>query len=570
MIIAAFSFSMIVFIAAMVIDLAVTRNVRASHQVAADSAATAAASTLADLGGQGSCEMAKGYLVEAGHSGAAGIDCSTIPSACAVGTSSGSAFVDAGSVRITLVHPVDDGHTTMQAGAIGAPTQTTSSLDGDRCDRFSVQMEDVRSTFFGAIAGVEEHSTSIHAVATSTIVTDEGRAINLVLLEPHDCQVLTVSGGGGTKGGVLVLPTADPATGVTWPGRIAIDSDGTGSCNSKGVVHAGGTGAVVRADGPAGCAAERLADGPGAGCGEIHVAAIGPSGCGLPACSKSGVVAPDPTTSAEPTTRALVDWRYNCKTSYPASVNVPRCPVSAATPPYIDQLVAAVGSSGRPTGYRSYSGEGYPCDVKSGDVTVPVGNWVIDCELSVSDSLRFQGGNLVFDDDVELVGSARLEVNASNGNSFHWTSRSPLDISAHSGRASFAYFRDGALSMGAQSILDLDQVMVYQSASSSLDIGSGGGSVTWIAPTTGPFEDLSLWSESSSDVKFGGGSSLHLEGVMFAPVAHVDYSGSGSQQQVAAQFIARTLATNGGGLLAVRPLPDRAVLFPEPTATLIR
>lgn len=62
-----------------------------------------------------------------------------------------------------------------------------------------------------------------------------------------------------------------------------------------------------------------------------------------------------------------------------------------------------------------------------------------------------------------------------------------------------------------------------------------------------------------------------MEGAFFAPWARIIYSGNGAQQQVAAQFISRTLISAGQGLLVVRPNFDRAVLFPaDPNTQLIR
>jgi len=569
MVMVALLFVILVVIAATVIDLAATRSDRSVNQVAADSAATAGAGVVRDIGGQGACGVAVGYLEELAGQPIPGLDCTGFPTTCNLTTTPALTTTTFGSQTISLTHPVLDSDPLMNPGAVGAAGQTVHPLDGEPCDRFGVQINDVHTTVFARIIGSATVQSSIHSVALAGAHFDTGRAINLLLLERHDCQVLQVQGGGGGQGGIIVQAVIDDINGQTLPGRINVDSDASGGCSSKGVISAGGTGAVIRADGLPGCPGE-TSDGPGAGCGTMEVLAPGPPGCLMPACNSTGLVAPSPEQTFERLTRAMIDWRYNCKSPYPAALDIDRCPNSAVRPAYIDSLVADVGSSGVPTGFQSYTAAGYPCWI-TGPTTVPVGNWVVDCsDLKVSDVLKFQGGNLIFDGDITLQGPSTLSINTSNSHSFSWVENSPLDITDHSGQATFVYLRDGVVSKGSQAHLDMDQVMVYVTSTSLLDVGGGSGSLRWIAPTTGPFDDLALWSETAAEHKFGGGSSLELEGVLFAPYGDFTYSGNGTQQQVAAQFISLTLSTNGGGLLAIQPRSSRSVLFPSITATLIR
>ena len=80
-----------------------------------------------------------------------------------------------------------------------------------------------------------------------------------------------------------------------------------------------------------------------------------------------------------------------------------------------------------------------------------------------------------------------------------------------------------------------------------------------------------MWSESGTSHGFAGQASLTLDGVFFAPVAEMRYSGNGIQQQVAAQFISETLAVSGRGQLIISPVFDRSILFPDVSyARLIR
>lgn len=556
-------------IAATVVDLAAARADRASNQIAADAAATAAADVLADLGGDGACLAALGYLEEASGQSISGLSCTSFPNQCTSTTTSVVAQGTAGSVTFELVHPVPDTSGLMSPGAIGAVSQPLVSGDGTPCDRFGVRIEEVHTAFFGHVVGVDQLNTSIHAVARSGVALDDGRVVNLLLLEREDCEVLTVSGGGGGKGGIIVGPYVDDVTGNMVPGRISVDSDGSGDCKSKGVVSTDGSNATIRADGEPGCADE-LPDAPGAGCGRIEIVAASAGGCGYPACTSTGVVAPSPFSSSSPLTRASIDWRYNCKSPYPTDLDIRSCPNAASRPAYIDRLVADVGSSGRPPGFSSYSAS-HPCNIKNNQVVVvPAGNWVVDCDIKIGEELVFLGGNIIFDGDVDLSGQATLRFNTSNPRSFSWVDNALYDIGDNSGGAAFVYLRDGTLSKGSQSVLELEKVMMYVSATSSLDVGDGAGTLRWTSPTTGPFEDLVMWSESDEEHKFAGGSSLELEGVVFAPNATFVYAGNSTQQQVSAQFITKKLSTKGAGLLDIRPIASRAVAFPEDQGTLIR
>ena len=90
-------------------------------------------------------------------------------------------------------------------------------------------------------------------------------------------------------------------------------------------------------------------------------------------------------------------------------------------------------------------------------------------------------------------------------------------------------------------------------------MAGGSGSFIWTAPVAGPFEDLALWSESTKRVKLAGQASTVMDGVFFAPLAEIRYSGNGSQQQVAAQLISLKLSADGNGALTLKPKQDRSV-----------
>ena len=221
-------------IAATVVDLAAARADRATNQIAADTAATAAANVLSDGGGNDACLAALGYLEEATGETISGLSCGSFPQDCTASTASVVATGTSGSMTFELVHPVPNTSALMSPGAIGATSQPIVSADGDPCDRFGVRIQEIHSAVFGHVVGTDQLTTSIHAVAMNGAGPDEGRIVNLLLLEREDCEVLSVSGGGGGKGGIIVGSFVDDETGEVHPGRISVDSDGSGSCQLQG------------------------------------------------------------------------------------------------------------------------------------------------------------------------------------------------------------------------------------------------------------------------------------------------------------------------------------------------
>lgn len=568
---------LILSVAALAVDFAVVRDRRTSGQQAADAAASAAALTLAEIDSDArdACETAIDYLDLNGVPDTFNppLNCAMFPTTCENGVTSGvTESASNSSFTIQITYPVENGDPTMTSSALGATGQTISQADGEPCDRIAVQIKATHKTFFAGVVGVDAVETTVRTVALANPSAFGERALNLLLLERHDCDVLEASGAGGV-GGVVVGGVLNPATGKEFPGTLSIDSDGTGSgCNNDGTIDVNGTNGLVRADGDP-CAFE-LTPGVGDGCGDIEVFAPGTPGCNPPACTSAGTVAPDPRAAPEILTRAPVDFIFNCKSAYPVAYDIDGCPYTATTPPYIDQLVAAVGSAGKPTpgvAWNDYSPT-YPCSINGSDVvTVPQGNWRVNCDLSIKGELFFEGGNVVFDGDVSLQADGLLDINSSNTTPSLAPPTDILDISKSSSTAAFVYFRDGEISKAGQASVHLTNVMSYFSSTSTIDLGGGSGSVAMIAPTEGPFKNLAMWSESSLDVDLAGQANIALEGVFFTPFAQVNYQGNGGQVQVAAQFISLKLRVGGNGRLFIKPRFDRLVTFPDTSSsTLIR
>ncbi|MGI9605128.1 MAG: TadE/TadG family type IV pilus assembly protein [Acidimicrobiales bacterium] len=579
LVISAIAMTVLLGLGAIAVDFAAVRNNRTNSQRASDSAAAAAALSLIDADPQVACSAALDYLALNGvnPTPTTPVDCSTFPTTCVDGTTaSTSASMSDTEFLVTLTYPVDNGDLMMNPSALGAGGQALVAADGSPCDRFGVSVQSTHATFFAGILGSDEVDTTVHSVARATIAATGGRAINLLLLERADCNVLEVAGSGGGTGGISVGPVTDPATGEIFPGTISLDSNGTGAgCGSAGTIDVVGSNSVVQANGETGCATE-LVPGTGEGCGLIELIAPGTPGCNPPACVSSGTVAPEPTRARSLLTRAPIDWIYNCKSSYPVAYDIRGCKDAATTPAYIDQLVAAIGTSGLPTPaieWNDYSPT-YPCSISGGPstvVTVPEGNWRVNCNLSINRTLVFEGGNIVFDGDVSVGSSGTLDINGSNGTTFYQPPDDVLVTHESSDGAAFVYLRNGLLSKSGQASLRLHNTLVYVSDTSEVSLGGGSGALEILAPTQGPFTNLAMWSESTADHQFGGQAAMALEGVFFTPLADVRYQGNGAQQQVAAQFIALTLKVGGNGRLDISPRYDRLVTFPDSgTISMIR
>ena len=95
--------------------------------------------------------------------------------------------------------------------------------------------------------------------------------------------------------------------------------------------------------------------------------------------------------------------------------------------------------------------------------------------------------------------------------------------------------------------------------------------MTWIAPDSGDFDDLALWSDGTLPHFWAGQASLVMEGLFFSPLATADYSGTSGQNQTNAQWVADKLVARGQGTLVIAPSPNRGVIFGgTPPTELIR
>jgi Flp pilus assembly protein TadG len=562
---------------AIAVDLAALRTDRSADQKVTDSAASAGALAAIEGGaGQEACEAALAYIAvnseEISSIDATG--CAASFSASCDPAVVESHTVTTGRFTATIVYPVPDNHALMTSGLLGAPTQTVVAEDGDPCERVGVEVSAERQGLFAQVLGWDQGTTTVHTVAAAGLPTGEEVPLNLLVLDRTGCQAIWVQGSPGA--GVIVKAVVnEDGTGLIQ-GVAASDSDASAGCSSDGVIDVDGSNAVLRADGPEGCANQTgtgTVDGftSGNGCGLIQTLVPPGLGCVLPACSghNGGNPHPNPDPTALPArlTRAPIDHRYNCWPNYaspeagtswatdPLTGNQDIAGCTAGTPDHIYDLINSVGSSGS-AGYTDWTTLGHPCDVpSSGPAIVVTSNVRVDCAtLTVRKSATITG-NVIFDGNVTVEGGT-----------------GSLTIDNTLATPGWAFFRNGTFSKAGQASLAINYTMVYVSKTSRVAMaGNSTGSLTWIAPDSGDFDDLALWSDSPLTHDWAGQANLTMEGVFFMPRATADYAGGGGQNQTDAQWVAYRLVARGGGQLEIRPAFGRSVEFPRlPQTVLIR
>ena len=563
------SLFLLIGVAALAVDLSGIRLDRAIDQRVADAAASAGAITVVQTGsGDAACVSALSYVVaNASDIASIDLDCSSMPTTCdpLVGT---SVVKPAGRYSVTVVYPVPDAHALMTSGTLGAPGQSVAAEDGEPCDRVGVQISSERDPTFSQVLGAPAGTTTVHAVAIADEGAGDAVPLNLLILDRTGCQTVRSSG----QGGVIVGAIVDGSD--VYPGHGAADSDGSECTGADGVFFKEGSDSIIRADGPTGCSNDNLLTPTiGEGCGILEtLAPTTPNMCAPPGCQANGppsvAPTPFPTTMSTRLTRAPIDHRYNCVGNY--ATEALAADLSWATDPllaadgqdiagcssgddHIYDLIRTVGSSGAPTGFSTWS-DTYPCTVTN-PIPPVAGDWWVDCTLfEVKDPVEFLG-NVVFEVDVSVTS----ETGA-------------LTVNNDSDGDGYAFFRDGLLTKDGQADLAFLDTFVYFSNSSNITMLGGTGSLRWIAPTAGDFEDLALWSDSeTANHLWAGQAVLDLEGIFFVPRATVEYAGQSSQIQVSAQFVSYRVWARGTGALVLQPEVGRAQPFTgNPASTLVR
>lgn len=572
MMLVAASMLLLIGIAAIAIDIGSLRFDIRADQLATDASATAGAASINPFAGSEAdqaCTVAWDYLLlnleDEGASSTAP-NCATFAGTCNPLTAR-QATGTAGPYSVVITHPVPDSDPLMSGQTIN------TVFDGAPCQRLGVELRRDRDFAFAGVLGAPAGSTTVHSVARIGAGIGAGEVVPLLVLEPISCDALFTSG----QGKITVSYFEDS------PGLIVVDSNASKTTNpnrcgnnswsidSKGTQNGWIRAIPVPAPDniPSAILSYALSGVPPADAassydpGDLTLAATGVDPSDPP--ESWFRLYPEPAGVSRRITRAPIDWRYNCKTTYPdyplvpgttSPGDIPILPCPDTPAPNIDNLVAE-----RASGDMTLLGFSRWTDSQScspGSLTVPAGNWWVDCPggfivNGVGVDVVFEGGDIVFDGDVDLRSGASLTINS--------TASSDVAVYVRAG---------GDLLKGAQSAITLNRTFVLLD-DGIVDLVGGDGGLTWTAPTGGDFEDLALWSESNLAHQIGGQAGNTLTGTFFTPMADpFSLTGQSGQFQTDAQFLSRRLEVKGQGEVLMKPDPDRQTLIPIREVRLIR
>ncbi len=548
---------------AIVIDLGALRSDVQVDQSVADLAALAGGKSLGANNPTAACQAAVIYMnANANLSSTISPSsfCSTMgTTSCSGGTSQATPTTTVGSNTVSIHYPVPDSEIRDSHLVGGARLN-----DGFACQRMRVIISSTHHSLFASILGV----SSLSATRTATVrpwPVGVQKTPALWLLDPTGCTAFSVGGGSQVTVGTPSIR-----------GIITVDSDGTTCQSNQHTISSSGAGTNLTAV---------PTTGTDAGLIQLFALPASATTCSGTACDQSDVnngrLTPQPTSASNRATRSRVDDIYNCHMSYPTyhGITLGSTCNPSTTPPYIDNLKTAIGTSGAPPGYSRWT-QSYSCNAPSGTTSV-TGNWWIDCPSGLSigngTNVEFRDGNVVFDQGLNMTGGT-LKFNTNNSATTLPTSCTPPAvvtpcITKTSSRAAFVYLRNGDINITG-GVVTANHTMVY-SASGYVKVNSSPP--TWLAPTEGPFRYLGLWADmpsTSNNVnKFtmAGGAGVQLSGVFFTPeAAPFTLTGGGNWGQQNAQFISYQLQVSGGGTLTMAPDPTDAVKAPILAGTLIR
>jgi hypothetical protein len=401
--------------------------------------------------------------------------------------------------------------------------------------------------FFGGVVGSKGQQVTRSATLRSKTDPRE-RIPALWLLDPYGCTPLGVSGGSN-----VTVGTTSP---VLVPGVIKLDSDGSACSSNQNTIVASGTGTLIQAI---------PTSGTPKGVISLYALPPGATTCAPPACDPADVaggrLVPQPQGSTERATRGPVDWRYNCKSSYPAYHGLAISSCTDGNPKYIDNLRSEIGTSGAVAGFTRWSSS-YSCNPATGKLVDRLQRRPQHRQRHDVDDHRQRG------DGQELVDDRRRLQRKRRHRHHEPAELVPRAVVIRNlSRRQQHEGGDGSWDVTGGTI-DLVHVAVIQQ-NGYIKISSA--TPNWTAPTEGPFSQLSLWSEKSSNkYQINGGAGVSLEGIFFTPEADpLSLSGGGDWGQLQAQFISYRVAVSGGGTLTMAP-NESMISLPPTNNVLIR
>jgi hypothetical protein len=572
---------------ALVVDLSLMRESRATNRSATDSAATAAAARLNALdpaasNPQRACETAWDYLL----AGVPGLpdgkgSCGSLPTtATACIDSPEEVKVDPSlpdGWRVRIIWPVLEDPEMRglleRPDVVGStPTQAPDpQFDGsaveDVCARIGVEVYQANNILLGAALGFAGTvDTRAASVARNTGTGGDSIVVAaLNILDPSGCEALRASGIGDLR-----VEGLDNRSGV-----IAVESSGDG-CGSGDYTITTSGGGGIRASGSGGV---------GSGAIQSYALAVGNSDRVAP---DDGSVSPPPTplplqSGAEPVLTV-----FECSES----------PCGDGGGPWVSELRDALGSGDPPSPYPGADSPwdfadfvtlpgpevpDFACDATD-PVVVPEGNWYVDCSgdgdvLRVSDALVFDGGTIVTSGGIEVTDNGCLAVNVTIPSPP--ASCAAISSATPSPNDAILFVREGSLTKTPDASLILRQTFTYVDDGAA-DLSSGSGEVFLTRPDADDcvaaaaatcrarrFSPVALWSESTADHRLGADDDFVLRGIIFTPNANVELR-SGDPDPLEAQFWASRMEKQGDTSVVVTADPATSIARPAPGVSLIR
>jgi hypothetical protein len=614
-VVAAITLSVLVLMAAFVVDLGLVRVDTGRSQSTADMAAAAGANELdviTEWNAVEACEAAVAYaesnLGASSGSATAIASCSsrfaTMPTCNPADPRTALYTLDRYNIDITL--PIPDNHPLMGTQAL------VTDYDGEPCERIGVSVQADRNFIFGGVGGFSEGESTRSAVGRAYAAGRDEALASLIVLRPNqyasnNCNALSVNSNNTTVQIGSVTTVIDGES-VYYPGVISaysVPDPGvcTGTNQQVMTIESLGGGAYIRADGLI------LSYGldRGAATNQIYQAGA----------VASGALSPRPRPGP-PTMRSTIDHLYNCKSSYPsgpawspASHSLPYEDCAEATPAYIEalhgayqNLSAADAAAGEwvvfPDDSASwacndaqFSGV-LPADVPT---TRDPSRWYINCPGNTGPT-RFQpnGFTLVDVDRVVLNGEIRMTAGSSNLRIDGGTDGATVyiqtgDVTRNSGDLRLQnmslYVHSGRIDLGGSSgTVELRALPLPSGTTACAGYGGSG------APPPDCFERLAAWGNKAGNGNtdghvLGGGSSLFVQGIFFSPNNFVQVNGSGDTSILNcdpnspapptakvnlrdAQLWSSRISMGGSGSITLCPSPTFAEPIEIPGSSLIR
>lgn len=618
----------LVGMSALVIDLGMQRNDRRANRAAADSGAIAAGAKLGLSGANplAACKDAMLYTKSSlGLTSTSTGNCVAVFGApfnvsakCAANAPIEATEAISNARTIHFTWPVPDDSSYMlqpdheRYSTLTLPAQQASALqDGSSCLRVAVAVTQDRDTPFAAVWPDIDATRTTVSQSVAVAAPDDGPgdiAAPLVVLDQSSCNALVVGGGGG-----VTVNASTVVNGISTPGVIAVDSDGSGgedSCNGlkKTISAPSNVNHIWAIDGnsgkayissyamAAGNASKAYDPADVANCTLAKTASL----AALQATPQAHLC-PAPIAGSRVTDRPWV-LRYNCVGSCPQPKPAEPLP---APRDYVDQW-ARFATATTPT--SPSVGWGTPavpgtyrvtnCDVNA-PLVVP-GDAYVDCatfRIRQAGRVSFMGravfrGNI----DVDSGSGAGGCILFNDADPAHCTqATAPTYVPLASRLADGGnVFVSGDFHVGGSVIVN--QVFVY--VGQRLNASTGDPSVvnwvapygkalpppytgvcvpsttTAVAPTSACFDSLGLWdpqaAPSTSPHQLLGGSNLVVDGTLFMPTGYFKFGGQSTNLQDRAQFVARRLEIHGGGDLTMTPDGSRSTLIPRGVGKLIR